>query len=701
MKIYKDLLNEGEDYELNHRWEQAFNLYINAEKIVKKYGSKIEIGNIYYRKGRVLAQKGNLKESLNAFKESLKFLKKGEGMPLQIATVTGAIGDAYKINGTTGEALKAYQEALKILKAEKERVVYTHSHLINQILEAMAKQLNNIGEIYLLLKYWDKALENCRESLKVALDLKISSIILTSRLAISKIYSEKGDSKSALEYLMKSIDIAKKEKDEFNLLKIFLEIANIYNIEKNTKFSLNYYRKALKLSEKLKNKQKLTEILDKIGTVYLEKNNRKKAIEFLQKSYEIGNEIKQYYFEYILYHLGVLYYLNKDYDSAYKNLKESLKFAERTNDIKLLRSVSIKIGDLLKLKDSYDDSIYYYKKALEHTRNLETQVKILNKIGLSNLLYNNLHDANDYFLRAFNWLRVLLLAELNFVKKRQLLKEFSDIPQNMCAIKCVLYEKTKNIELLKEAVGYSEFIRSQKRPADLKSDFKRKDSLERKKIQIQMDKKCLELKELNGQYQLEKNIKAKEKLLAQIDETQRILFLLDDSIWETSTGAIESFPHPVEKIFGKLFSVFRNISDSWAILDFVYVKALNKLYIFFINMKSKELYLFSKQFNERFTNSVQNKLKQLEDPKVKENHLKFEKVLVSLNNLGGKIVTTPLTNFLTKSDIITLTIVPHSFLWKLSWETMLIKKRQLNQLFKLQRIFSLNYLILQKTAEKN
>ena len=104
MKIYKDLLNEGEDNEQNSRWEQALNIYLNAEKIVRKYGSKLEMGNLYYRIGKVYAQKGNLKEAVNTFKEGLNFFKKAGGSVLQIAAIKEATGNGYKINGNAKTA---------------------------------------------------------------------------------------------------------------------------------------------------------------------------------------------------------------------------------------------------------------------------------------------------------------------------------------------------------------------------------------------------------------------------------------------------------------------------------------------------------------------------------------------------------------------------------------------------------------------
>ena len=146
--------------------------------------------------------------------------------------------------------------------------------------------------------------------------------------------------------------------------------------------------------------------------------------------------------------------------------------------------------------------------------------------------------------------------------------------------------------------------------------------------------------------------------------------------------------------------VSRDISDSWAILDLVYINTLSKLYIFLIDNTKHELYLFSKQLNDRFTNSIQNKLKKLKDPKIKENPTQFEKIKTSLNRLWPKLFPTSLTDFLIKQKFRTLMIISQNFLVKLPWNSIRVKKQTLAQIFNVQRGSSLNKLILEKSVEK-
>jgi len=691
MKIYKDLLNEGENNEQNSRWEQALNIYLNAEKIVKKYGSKLEIGNLYYRLGKVFAQKGNLKESLNNLKEALNFLKKAGGTPLQIAAIKEATGEAYKINGKLVEAKEQYQEALKILNAEKERVVYTHSHMTIKILEAIAQQLNNIGEIYLLLNDWDEALENCREGLKVALDTKTASIVLKARLAIAKVYLEKRDNNSAIDYLLNSIDIAKKDQNEKDLLNIYLEIANIYKIQDDTKLAFDYYKNCLKLAEKLDNQHIITKIYDEMGILYSKKGNNKKALEFFKKSYDIGSKLNQYYFEYILYHLALLQYTNKNFDDSYEKLQESYKFAERINNKELLIKIMIKIGDIWKNRNNYDDSIYYYKKALELTKETEKKIIILYKIGRSYQKMKDYTNANDYLLKAFKQLRLYILSIEKIDRKKELLHKFSRIPKILCILNCILYIKTKNLEVLKEAIGFLEFFKDGPIPSELNPNFDKQQCPEREQNLIKITEKCSDLKNLKQQYDLENNFKIKERLSNQIEEIGEEILALDENTWELCNEPNDNFPINGKRIIERLFQTAENSSESWVVLNFFYPETINALFIFLIDIQKKNLLFFGKKLNKTILNSLLKLkvVKKLDNSN--EEQEKYMNIFNQFANLWEKITPYELTAHLFEQTYTHLTIIPYSFLWKLPWEMMQINGQYLNELFTLSRNFSLDY----------
>jgi hypothetical protein len=116
------------------------------------------------------------------------------------------------------------------------------------------------------------------------------------------------------------------------------------------------------------------------------------------------------------------------------------------------------------------------------------------------------------------------------------------------------------------------------------------------------------------------------------------------------------------------------------------------LFIFLIDIQKKELHLFSKELSRTLINSILLKLKQLENFDQNEQQVKLTEIYNSLYNLWDKLVPNDLTSYLFEQNYLCLTIIPHSFLWKLPWEMMQINKKTLNELFKLSRNFSLDHL---------
>jgi tetratricopeptide (TPR) repeat protein len=344
-------------------------------------------------------------------------------------------------------------------------------------------------------------------------------------LAIAKVYLEKGDNDSAIEYLVKSIDIAKNDTNESDLLQIYIEIAYIYKSQNNLKSAFDYYKNSLKLAEKLDDKHLIIKIYDELGILNSMKGNNKKAFEFFQKSYEMGNELNQYYFEFILYHIALLQYLNKNFDDSYEKLQESYKIAERTNNKELLIKVMVKIGDIWKNRNNFDDAIYYYKKILELTKEIERRIIVLYKIGKSYQKMGDLTNADDYLLKAFKELRLLVLSAENIGRKKEILQKFSRIPRMLCILKCILYDKTKDIEFLKEAVGYLEFSRNENVPSELKTNYNNNvECPDRQRNILKITEKFRNLKNLKQQCDLENNFKTKE-ILKQLNQSGR--FVID------------------------------------------------------------------------------------------------------------------------------------------------------------------------------
>jgi hypothetical protein len=175
------------------------------------------------------------------------------------------------------------------------------------------------------------------------------------------------------------------------------------------------------------------------------------------------------------------------------------------------------------------------------------------------------------------------------------------------------------------------------------------------------------------------------KQINQIKELKTSISNLLENMWEISEEPLESYPQELSKIIDRFLRELSNISKPWIILKWLYVNTLNKMYVFAISNQVEDIKVFSKEINEKWATSIQKNLEKLKTAEILKNKLKREKILNSLNKLWNKLVPKTLTSFLLKEKFEYMTIIPHSFLWNLPWETMEVRKQPLNDFFKITR----------------
>ena len=134
----------------------------------------------------------------------------------------------------------------------------------------------------------------------------------------------------------KAISYVKLIKDfsfEANLLK---ELANSYQLSNNADSALSYYKKSLKTSCNPSNKLDIDKSIAQI--MYLNKGERDSAIMMLRSNLnKIHDEKVKYSYHFVL---GNIFYHNKNYDSAFYYLKESLDDSIINNKIAFTTTLS-------------------------------------------------------------------------------------------------------------------------------------------------------------------------------------------------------------------------------------------------------------------------------------------------------------------------------------------------------------------------
>ena len=166
------------------------------------------------------------------------------------------------------------------------------------------------------------------------------------------------------------------------------EMALLYELDKQDEEALNTYMNYFKLIEELDlvNKNKIKEIYDtaiKIGELYGKLEKYKEAYDFLKKvdkDYNNGyNRTDKEKFVYQQLLCSLASYL--DNDIYLKELKDLESFLINNNKNKktLLRNTYLKIGDIYKKQNDLDNSLIYFKKAL-NSANKENDPQLVQNI---------------------------------------------------------------------------------------------------------------------------------------------------------------------------------------------------------------------------------------------------------------------------------------------------------------------------------
>lgn len=207
--------------------------------------------------------------------EAFRYYHKGYELAQEIDYVKGQLdgligsGTSQWFLGNSGKAISFYQQAIDLAKANNEQPL-------------LADANNNLGNVYLDLDQFDKALEHyiaCDELLTD--DNRVKSIVTVN---IGLVHFEMNNLERAKEYFQKGIALAEGIDDlhikAFNLQKLGL----IAKSQNRFDEALEYYEACKYLYEKLSNRRDLLQVSTNIGYVYLETNQYQKAIEQFRES---------------------------------------------------------------------------------------------------------------------------------------------------------------------------------------------------------------------------------------------------------------------------------------------------------------------------------------------------------------------------------------------------------------------------------
>ena len=197
--------------------------------------------------------------------------------------ILGNVGNDYINIGDYIAALDCYDSALKALD---EFVSAKRKSSVNDTLHK-AGLLITIGDIYLAMSQYEKALENYKKALELSEQTKNNLSDLLAQLGIGKTYRLKKEYDEAIKSYNKALLDCDEPKNTRNETNVLNQLGEVYLEKSDINGAMEYSQKALKLAEQNNYIDQLHPIYTTLGKIYTAQHNYKQAVLYLQKALAI------------------------------------------------------------------------------------------------------------------------------------------------------------------------------------------------------------------------------------------------------------------------------------------------------------------------------------------------------------------------------------------------------------------------------
>jgi serine/threonine protein kinase/tetratricopeptide (TPR) repeat protein len=255
-------------------------LYRNSgayDKARSLYGRRLErdpkSADALFGMGRVEVLSGNLQTALDYLNRALTITIQLENDE-EKALILHIVGVAYRKLNKPDEALRNYQESLAIARRLGEK-------------GAMARNLNEMGQLLYGVGKSDEALRNYQDALKLRRDIGDKQGIGETLIDLGNLYNERGDLDQALQRYQESLQIQRDLSDEFSQAICLNNMGNIYLGRGDYQEALTFYQQALQLREKLKVPAEIAETVHNLGEATLRMGQFDQALSQYLRALEL------------------------------------------------------------------------------------------------------------------------------------------------------------------------------------------------------------------------------------------------------------------------------------------------------------------------------------------------------------------------------------------------------------------------------
>lgn len=280
-----------------------------------------EKSRIFNTVGIIYFEEGQYKEALIYYKKSLKIHKDyfPENHPFIVANLQG-IANVYFEQRNYEMTLKTLDIVLEMRKAEN-------------VIEYIGTTLQNMGIVYDMQGNYDKALNCCKQSLKVFVQKysEKDAIIAPLYDNIATVYYHKKKYRMSLEYSQKSMSINSSLKKILDVAKTKINIGLVFNQQKKYEEALEYFENALETYKNTlpKNHLDIAGAYNNIGLVHYNEGKYDDALDNYEKTLEIFKLEDHPIKAIVLKNIGNVLEKQKKYEDVLNNYTEAMEINKK------------------------------------------------------------------------------------------------------------------------------------------------------------------------------------------------------------------------------------------------------------------------------------------------------------------------------------------------------------------------------------
>ncbi|XGV95307.1 MAG: tetratricopeptide repeat protein [Leptolyngbya sp. BL-A-14] len=232
----------------------------------------------------------------------------------------GNLGNAYLSLENYGKAIAYQQQSLAIARELKNR-------------QGESAALGGLGNAYYALGADDKAIEAYQQSLMIARELKNPQSEERALDNLGNVYQRLGAYDKAIDAYQQSLTIARTLKDPRREGRALDNLGNVYQRMGKYDQAVQYLQQSLAMARSRSSPQGETRVLSNLGSTYYALGYYNQAIAYYQQALAIARTIKnQQSEETALSNLGNAYFSLKNYAQAIEVYQQWTKLAQASNN---------------------------------------------------------------------------------------------------------------------------------------------------------------------------------------------------------------------------------------------------------------------------------------------------------------------------------------------------------------------------------